>query len=287
MGGIFGSNGDGGRHVRLAPVRVAVVGHVEWIDFLAVERVPAAGEIVQARESWGEAAGGGGVSAVQLARAAGEATLFTALGRDDFGERCAKQLAELGVTVEAEWRDDEPQRRGFCYLDDDGERTISLLSEKLRPRRSAPLPWDALAGYDAVYFTGGDAGAVRAARAARVLVATARELPTLQEAGVELDALVGSASDPSERYSAGDLDPPPRIVVATEGGKGGTFTPGGRWRAAALPGPRRDSYGAGDTFAAHLTLGLGEGLVPREATERAAQAAAAALTRRGAHGLSD
>jgi ribokinase len=285
MGGIFGSNARSGSRVRLASVRVAVVGHVEWIDFLAVERVPDAGEIVQARESWGEAAGGGGVSAVQLARAADGATLFTALGRDEFGRRCEAQLRELGVAVEAEWRDDEPQRRGFCYLDDGGERTISLLSEKLRPRRSAPLPWDALAGYDAVYFTGGDAGAARAARAARVLVATARELPTLQEAGVELDALVGSAVDPSERYGAGDLHPPPRLLVTTEGGEGGTFTPGGRWHAAALPGPRRDSYGAGDTFAAYLTLGLGEGLGAREAIERAAEAAAAALTRRGAHGL--
>ena len=281
----MGSNARGGADVRLTPVRVAVVGHVEWIDFLAVEHVPAAGEIVQARESWGEAAGGGGVSAVQLARAAGGATLFTALGRDEFGRRSEAQLRELGVTVEVEWRDDEPQRRGFCYLDDEGERTISLLSEKLRPRRSAPLPWDELAAYDAVYFTGGDADALRAARAARVLVATARELPTLQEAAVALDALVGSASDPSERYSAGDLEPAPRLVVATEGARGGSFEPGGRWEVPPLPGPHRDSYGAGDTFAAYLTLGLGEGLEPRAAVERAATAAAAALARRGAHGL--
>ena len=48
-------------------MRVGVVGHVEWIEFLAVARVPRAGEIVTARERWGEAAGGGGVSAVRLA----------------------------------------------------------------------------------------------------------------------------------------------------------------------------------------------------------------------------
>src|SRR5918998_954249 len=45
-------------------MRVGVVGHVDWIDFVAVEHVPEPGEIVTADESWGEAAGGGGVAAV-------------------------------------------------------------------------------------------------------------------------------------------------------------------------------------------------------------------------------
>jgi ribokinase len=266
-------------------MRVAVVGHVDWIDFLVVDAVPGPGEIVQAHDSWGEAAGGGGVAAVQLARATGGSTFFTSLGDDEFGRRAAAQLGELGVRVEVDWRN-EPQRRGFCYLDADGERTISLLSGKLRPRRSAPLPWDDLARYDAVYFTGGDVGALRAARAARVLVATPRELPTLQEAAVRLDALVGSAIDPSERYAEGGLDPPPRLVVATEGSEGGRYEPGdGRWTASELPGPRADSYGAGDTFAAYLTPGLAEGRPPQDAVERGAQAAAEAITRRGAHGI--
>jgi ribokinase len=266
-------------------MKVAVIGHVDWIDFLVVESVPEPGDIVQARDSWGEAAGGGGVAAVQLARATGACTFFTALGDDEVGRRAAEQLGELGVRVEVDWRD-EPQRRGFCYLDADGERTISLLAGKLRPRRSAPLPWDELAGFDAVYFTGGDAGVVRAARAARVLVATPRELPTLREAAVELEALVGSAIDPSERYEQGDLDPAPGLVLATKGSEGGRYEPGGgRWDAPEVPGPRADSYGAGDTFAAYLTLGLAERRAPQDAIERAAAAAAEAITRRGAHGI--
>jgi ribokinase len=266
-------------------MRVGVLGHVEWIDFVVVERVPAPGDIVTAEETWGEAAGGGGVAAAQLARLAGEATLFTALGGDEPGRRAKRQLERLRIRVHAEWRA-QPQRRGFCYLDADGERTITLLSEKLRPRRSAPLPWDELAGFDAVYFTGGDADALRAARAARVLVATPRELATLQEARVELDALVGSGVDPAERYRQGDLDPPPRLVALTKGSEGGFYEPGrGRWEAAPLPGDRSDSYGAGDTFAAYLTYALAEGHSPQAAVEFAARGAAEALTRRGAHGL--
>jgi ribokinase len=265
-------------------VKVGVVGHVEWIEFVRVERVPRPGEIVQAEESWGEPAGGGGVAAVQLARLAGSATLFTALGNDELGRRSYDDLTTLGVEVEAAWRS-EPQRRGFTYLDDEGERTITLLGEKLRPRRDEPLPWEGLAEFDAVYFTGGDAEAIRAARAARVLVATPRELRWLQDAAVELDALVGSSSDPSERYDEGDLDPAPRLVFWTEGRRGGWAEPGGeRWRAPELPGPRADTYGAGDTFAAYLTFALAEGRSPLEAAELAAEGAAQAITRRGAHG---
>jgi ribokinase len=262
-------------------MRVGVVGHVEWIDFIPVERVPVSGEIVVAGESWGEAGGGGGVAAACLARLAGSATLLTALGNDAFGRAVVEQLGGLGVTVDVAWRPVE-QRRGFCFLDADGERTITVLSEKLRPRRDEPLGWDDLAGFDAVYFSAGDADALRAARAARVLVSTARELETLREAGVELDALVRSATDPDEAYDGG-LDPPPRLVIVTEGAAGGRVEPGDPWDAAPLPGPLADSYGAGDAFAASLTFALAEGRSSADAVAFAARGAAEQLTRRGAH----
>ncbi|MEA2389120.1 MAG: ribokinase, partial [Thermoleophilaceae bacterium] len=68
-------------------MRTAVIGHVEWIEFASVARVPATGEIVAARRTWTEPAGGGAVAAVQLARLAGECTLYTALGDDEIGRR--------------------------------------------------------------------------------------------------------------------------------------------------------------------------------------------------------
>ena len=203
-------------------MRTAVVGHVEWVEFARVERVPLAGEIVQASDSWAEAAGGGGVASVRLARLAGACTLFTALGQDALGEAAHAQLTGLGVRVEAV-RHEEPQRRGFTFVDGRGERTITILGEKHTPRGDDRLPWGELAETDAVYFVSGDAAAARAARRARVLVATARSLPVLQEAGVELDALVRSADDPSERYGRGDLEPQPKLVVATAGREGGTW----------------------------------------------------------------
>ena len=103
----------------------------------------------------------------------------------------------------------------------------------------------------------------------------------LREAGVVLDALIASASDPGERYEEGDLDPAPRLVVRTLGPDGGIAEPGGRFPAVAPPGAVVDSYGAGDSFAAALTYGLAAGLARDEALALAARCGAAALTGHG------
>ena len=268
-------------------MRVAVVGHVEWVEFVRVPQVPRPGSIVLAREVWGEPAGGGGVAAVRLTRLAGEGLFLTAVGNDELGRRAVDVLCGLGVRVEAAVRD-EPQRRAFTYVDDDGERTITVLSHKLVAHGDDDLPWDELSDIDAVYFTGGDVEALRRARRARVLVATSRELETLRQAGVQLDALVGSATDEGETYRDGDLDPPPLTVVRTEGKAGGTYEHegrSGRYMATPLPGPLVDTYGAGDSFAAGLTYALGARMPLEEALSFAAAQGAEAMTRRGAHGV--
>jgi len=262
-------------------VRLAVVGHVEWVEFARVETVPRPGDIVHALETWEEAAGGGAVAAVQLAKLAGSATLFTSFGDDELGRRARAQLTEQGVTVRA-MVDPSPQRRALCFVDEAGERTITVLGDKLLPSGGdSRLPWRELVGADGIYFVSGDEDALRAARAARVLVATSRELPTLRAAGVELDAIVGSGEDDAEMYHPGDLDPPPGLVVTTSGGLGGWAQPGGPFRPAPLAGPVVDAYGCGDAFAAGLTFSLARGVDPEEATAFAARCGAAVLTGRG------
>jgi len=262
-------------------VRVAVVGHVEWVEFARVEAVPRPGEIAHAFETWQEPAGGGAVAAVQLARLAGSCLLFTALGADEHGRRSRSELTRRGVEIRA-IPETESTRRAFTYLDDNGERTITALGQKLVPRGGdSRLPWRELAGLDAVYFVSGDAEALHHARLARVLVATARELTTLRDAGVQLDALVGSGDDDGELYRPGDLDPPPHVVVTTSGGLGGWIQPGGPFRPAPLPGPVVDAYGCGDSFAAGLSFALGRGKAVEEAVAFAAKCGAAVMTGRG------
>ena len=244
-------------------MRVAAVGHVEWVEFAEVARVPRPGEIVNARRVWSEPAGGAAVAAVQLAKlAGGEGLFFTSLGDDELGHAAKRGLEELGLTVHVAWRDDHPTRRAFTYVDDEAERTITVIGPRLEPRGDDPLPWEDLGDVDACYFTAGDADAVRAARSARALVATARVMPVLQEASVPLDAVVGSGADAKERYVDGMLEPAPKYVVRTAGARGGEWVGQegrtGRWQAAELPGPRADAYGCGDSFAAGLTYGLGD-----------------------------
>jgi len=267
-------------------VRVAVVGHVEWIEFARVPEVPGAGAIVHASECWREPGGGGAVSAVQLAKLAGGALFVTALGDDDVGREVAATLPGLaaGLRLAVSWRS-VAQRRGFAHVDARGERTITVIGDRLGPYGDEDLPWDELAGCDAVYLTAGDAAAVRRARAARVLVGTARALPTLAESGVALDALVASANDTGEAYRTGDLDPEPALVVRTAGAAGGSWETAagerGEWTATPLPGPPDDAYGCGDSFAAGLTYALAAAMQPADATRFAARCGAACLTGRG------
>jgi ribokinase len=262
-------------------MRVAVVGHVEWIRFGRVERLPGTGEIAHSTEEWEQAGGGGGVAAIQLALLADEAHLFTALGDDELGRLSRTELEERGVHVHASV-DPRPQRWAFTHVDGVGERTITTVGPKLRPHGNDDrLPWHELEGMDAVLFIAGDIDALLRARRASVLTATTREIETLGRAAVELDALVGSGEDEAERYHVGALEPEPRLVVTTSGALGGWMQPGGPFTAAPLPGPREDTYGCGDSFMAGLTYALGAGLEAPDAVAFAARCGAAALTGRG------
>ena len=251
-------------------MRCAVVGHVEWVESVLVDHVPGAGLIAHGTADWSEPAGGGAVAAVQIRKLAGACDFFTALGDDELGHRSAVRLAELGLAMDVEWFGET--RRAFVQVDAHGELTITTGGAKLRRRALPPMD-----GYDSVFFVAGEPGALRAARAARFLSATPRELPTLLEGGVRLDLLVGSGTDPGERYDGG-LDV--GLVVRTEGVRGGTAGDR-RYDPVTPPGPIVDTYGAGDSFSAALTFALGRGDVLGDALALAARAGAAVVTGKG------
>ncbi|MFM7634267.1 MAG: PfkB family carbohydrate kinase [Cyanobacteriota bacterium] len=244
----------------LPPLRLAVVGHVEWVSLVAVEQLPQAGTIARARGFREEPAGGGAVVAACLARLLGRPVpFFTALGRDGIGEQAAEGLRALGLELHVAWRD-LPTRRGVSLVDRHGDRAITVIGERLSPTAADPLPWSDLADCDGVFVTASDAAVLRVCRRARLLAATPRlSLPVLREAGVVLDALIGSGLDPGEAVPEGALEPAPRLRIATEGAAGGLARPGGRFAAPRLNAPAVDSYGCGDSFAAGVTAGLAAG----------------------------
>lgn len=264
--------------------RVAIVGHIEWVRFARVGHVPRAGEVTHARDPFEEPAGGGAVAAVQLARLAGESVLVSALGEDELGHRSVARLRELGVHVRAARRA-APTRTAVTLVDDAGERTITTFGARLEPvGADAELPWDTLREMDAVYFTAGDLDALRAARAARVLVASPRAIDALGH-GVPLDALVLSEDDAIERGEAAHARGEAELVVSTEGSRGGVYRgrngATGSWKAASPPADPVDSYGCGDSFAAGLAFGLGAGMTAADALALAARCGAVCLTGRG------
>jgi ribokinase len=266
----------------LPPLQLAVLGHVEVVSFVGVEHLPQAGEIVHGGDVLECPAGGGAVVAVQFARLTGRPVpFFTALGRDAAGEQAAAELTALGLELHVAWRP-APTRRAITFVDGNGERTITVIGERLAPVAADLLPWERLAACEGVFVTAADPAALRLARAAPVLAATPRvRLPVLQQAGVRLDALIGSALDPGERYRPGDLDPAPALVIATEGARGGSVQPGGRFAAPRRQRPVRDTYGAGDSFAAAVTAALAAGWTLPQALSLGAHCGAACLDGRG------
>jgi ribokinase len=271
----------------MAVPRIAVVGHVEWVEFALVDHVPRRGEIAVAREVFADAGGGGGVTAVQLARLGATVELFTAVGSDALGRHAPHRLREHGVDAHAAVHD-RPQTRALAHLADDGERTITILGPPDGPKGSDVLPWNHLAQTDAVYVTAGDAGAMYAARAAKILVATPRALPGLLDAGTRVDALVLSWSDAHEQQLASRFQRAPSLTVRTAGARGGSWEHidgrTGTWAAEPPPGPPVDAFGCGDGFAAGLTYALGAGLEVGPAITYAARVGATVVTGRGPYG---
>ena len=260
-------------------MRVAVLGHVEHITLGRVPRVPGPGEIAHATDVRVFPGGGGGIAFFQLVKSPGEVHLFTALGNDDAAAQVRARLQATPARIHAATRT-EPHTRDLVLITPDGERAIVVLGEPLHPEKRDPLPWEVLASCDAAYFTAQDPDVLRAARAARLLVVTARRRGALIASGVRADIVVGSAADPREASSLADYPVRPGALVMTEGAAGGRIETAEGMRRFAAPtaaASRGGSYGAGDSFAGALTWYAALGLPLDEACARAALHGAAVL----------
>ncbi|CAN5633788.1 PfkB family carbohydrate kinase [soil metagenome] len=260
-------------------MRLAVVGHVEHVTIGTLPALPVAGDIAHLERPRPFPGGGGGVAFYQLLQASDETLFYTALGDDDAARFVEANLATTRGRVFAARRS-HAHTRDLVMVTPGGQRTIIVIGEPLHPRRSDPLPWDELATCDAVYFTAQDPDALRAARAAKLLVVTARRREAIVKSGVAADIVVGSLGDPRERSVLADYPRPPRALVLTDGPRCGQLeTSDGitRFPPASSPSPIVGSYGAGDSFAGALVYLLACGLSPLEAATRAATYGAAVL----------
>ena len=262
-------------------MKVAVVGHVEWIEFVEVEAVPQAGRDRRRRPRSGRSLpaaarrGGGAGAARRRARSHG------LLGGDDLGAQRAGQARGGSASAST-----PPARRAAAARLQLPRRRRGADDHRHRDKLGPPggdgsLPWEELDESRRRLLHAGDAEAVRAG-AARACAGRDRPLaPTLHAAGVELDALVASGEDDAERYQAGDLDPPPRLVVSTAARSAAGLSRAGLRSRPPRPGRSRTRTARRLLRRrAHVRARTGDG-DPGRARVRL-RAGCAALTRRGA-----
>jgi len=262
-----------------------------------VERVAADAPVPVVEQPTERMRPGGAGLAASLAAAGADVALLTAASDDDVDRLAIERLRGLGVTVHAARRvapvpqkirvrtddhvmlrvdrgvrastvaafpaaglDDLAHRDAILVSDYGGEVARTVDRDLLRPRPRRPLVWDPH-------------------RIGAEPVAGAVVTPNLDEAvawagtGVERDA-VATASRAAVAL-AGRWIPSAQCITL---GRDGALVVEGEHRSlvgGASPGPVTDACGAGDRFAATLTLGLAAGLRVIDATEIAVQEATA------------
>jgi len=240
-------------------LKFAVIGHIEWINFLKVDLLPEPGIITHAKTSLELPAGGGALIAKTLYELSNnEIHFFTSLGKDYYGEKSCEFFEKIGINLHVAWRS-ESTRKGFSLIDNNGERSITIIGKRLSPSYNDDLDWNILCEMDGIFITAGDNILFKKAREANILCTTPRVgIDLINQSNVNLDAIIGSNLDPDESFLLSDLNKKPRYTIKTEGEKGGYYIPGGRFNAITNNNQKIDSYGCGDSFAAGILYGLAE-----------------------------
>ena len=260
-------------------LKLAVIGHVEWVTFLMQDNFPSAGIINHANDYMQKAAGGGAVAAIKMGMLTNnKVDFFTALGEDKNGRECFEMLNNYNLNLHVAWKQ-QATRKGISIVDKNGDRSISIIGKRIEPKINDDLPWENLKNYDGIFITATDSNVLKETRKSKIITATPRlGLKVINNSKIKLDALIGSGLDPNERIESNDLIISPGITIKTEGSKGGECTPGGRYPAQEPKGKLIDTYGCGDSFAAGITTGMATGCKVFEAIKLGAELGADCTT---------
>ena len=116
-------------------LRLAVIGHIEWVTFANAPFVPGPGEIVHLTDPLAQPGGGGAVTAVALQRMGAEVTFYTALGSDERAPGAARAPRRAPAR-----RSCATGRRPRCSRSSTpaGERTLYVVGENDAPSADRP-----------------------------------------------------------------------------------------------------------------------------------------------------
>lgn len=282
---------------------VVVVGSVNVDVAAQLDRWPAEGETLPARQGWLAPGGKGGNQAVAAARQGAAVRLVSAVGQDALGALALSTAKAAGVELHVRELPGVPTGMALIWISGQGGNTIVVVRGA-----NAEVVAEQLQGLPSL--TAGDvvlisleipmAAAVAAAEwgkagGAQVLVDPApapRDLPpALWQADVlmpnrgEAERLLGHpVADGEEVEAARELTVRGAgLGIVKLGSQGLAWSgPRGEGRVAALPVAAVDSTGAGDAFAGALAANLAAGRDVPDALARASQVAAVACMRPGA-----
>ncbi|MDD2677391.1 MAG: PfkB family carbohydrate kinase [Methylacidiphilaceae bacterium] len=276
-------------------VDVLCVGHACYDLAFFVPHHPGPDEKIFSEELVLVGGGPAANAAVAVCRLGGTASFLGYLGKDHFGERHARELAEEGVETSLLVRGSSPTPLALSLVKPDGSRSV-VNHSTATPKLEASLadrPWPSAR---AILFDGHEP------RISLPMVEEARRrgIPTVLDAGSlhEGTAKLAEAVDhlvASERFAAqatGLTDPEEAMhrlaashpcVVVTLGEQGLLWSCGAkRGRLPAYRVRSVDSTGAGDAFHGAFALGVARRMAWEDLLSFASAAGALTCTRLGA-----
>jgi len=283
---------------------VVVLGSANLDLVYEVERIPSPGETVLSRGFASFPGGKGNNQAIAAARAGADVQFIVALGRDDAGDRLARDARDAGISL-LDRRVDAPTGTAVIYVDRKGENSIVVnsganaeLTELTDTELGAISDADVLVLQLETPLVTVEA-AIRAARTASTTVvlnaAPSAAVPAHLLADVDIlvvnqyeaAELAGEPAGTGERSLLSVLTAHTCDVIITLGAEGALVGSRGTTpvRIPAYRVEAKDTTGAGDAFVGAFAASLDHTADERslvEATKFATAAAAISVQRQGA-----